>query len=255
MTVAALYDIHGNAPALEAVLEAIQKEGVDRIVVGGDVLPGPLPIECLEALFALSIPVDFIHGNGDREVLAALDGTPSSTLPPHVRAAIEWTGAQLSADHRARLNDWPSQLSIDDVGAGSVLFCHATPRNDTEIFTERTPAEVLTPIFGQLPQDIVVCGHTHMQFERVIGATRVVNAGSVGMPFGDPGAYWLKLGETVGFRCTPYDRDAAADRIKASGYPDADGFAENNVRTAPAREAMLAAFAHASIGSGTRPSS
>jgi len=72
-----------------------------------------------------------------------------------------------------------------------VLFCHATPRNDLDIFTERTPEERLVEIFAGVDADVVVCGHTHMQFERTIAGKRVINSGSVGMPYEDePGAYW-----------------------------------------------------------------
>ena len=72
-----------------------------------------------------------------------------------------------------------------------VLFCHATPRNDVDIFTERTPEERLVEIFAGVGADVVVCGHTHMQFERSIAGKRVINSGSVGMPYeNEPGAYW-----------------------------------------------------------------
>jgi predicted phosphodiesterase len=73
-----------------------------------------------------------------------------------------------------------------------VLFCHATPRNDVDIFTERTPEARLVEIFADVDADVVVCGHTHTQFERTIAGKRVVNSGSVGMPYEEaPGAYWL----------------------------------------------------------------
>ena len=91
-----------------------------------------------------------------------------------------------------------------------MLFCHATPRNDNEIFTRLTPEEHLLPIFARLNADIVVLGHTHMQFDRMVGTVRVVNAGSVGMSFGEPGADWLLLGPDVQLRHTRYDLAKAA---------------------------------------------
>src|SRR4029077_3512337 len=106
-------------------------------------------------------------------------------------------------------------------GLGDVLFCHATPRNDVEIFTRLTADEIVIPMLADAGAPIVVCGHTHMQFERRFGSTRVVNAGSVGMPFGEPGAYWLLLGADIELHRTIYDFDAAARAIEASDYPQA----------------------------------
>lgn len=130
---------------------------------------------------------------------------------------------------------------------GKVLFCHATPRNETEIFTQRTSEDLLLPIFDGLGQPVVVCGHTHMQFDRMIGTARVVNAGSVGMPFGSPGAYWLLLGPDVRFRCTPYDFTQAAKRIRATDYPQAETFAAQNVLQPPSEEQMLEAFSRSEL--------
>jgi predicted phosphodiesterase len=92
------------------------------------------------------------------------------------------------------------QLEIN--GLGRVLFCHATPRNDNEIFTRLTAEERLLPVFGEAQGELVVCGHTHMQFDRMVGKTRVVNAGSGGMPFSDPGAEWPLLGPEIQLRHT-----------------------------------------------------
>ena len=81
-----------------------------------------------------------------------------------------------------------------------------------------------------------------MQFDRTLGKIRIVNAGSVGMPFGKPGAYWLLLGPDVQLRHTPYDLASAAERIRDTAYPQAEEFAEG-VLQPPSEEAMLAAFA------------
>jgi diadenosine tetraphosphatase ApaH/serine/threonine PP2A family protein phosphatase len=127
-------------------------------------------------------------------------------------------------------------------GLGEVLFCHATPRNDTEIFTRLTPEDRLLPIFGNLDASVAVCGHTHMQFDRMIGNIRVVNAGSVGMPFGEPGAYWLLLGPDVQLRHTPYDLAKAAEHIRDTQYPQAHDFAARNVLQPPSAGETLEAF-------------
>jgi diadenosine tetraphosphatase ApaH/serine/threonine PP2A family protein phosphatase len=134
-------------------------------------------------------------------------------------------------------------LSIPPIG--EVLFCHATPRSETELFTKLTPDERLRPMFADAGAPLVVCGHTHMQFDRTAAGRRIVNAGSVGMPFGAPGAYWLLLGPAVDLRRTAYDLDAAARRIRATAYPKADDFAATNVLRPPAEQQMLAAYAQA----------
>lgn len=246
MRVAALYDIHGNLPALEAVMDEVRRAGVDAIVVGGDVLPGPMPRETIAYLQDLDIPVQFIYGNGDREVLSQLAGIDTG-LPEQFREAIRWNGEQLSREQRELLKDWPAKLRLDIPGVGEVLCCHATPRNDIEIFTRLTAEDRLVPVFEGVSAAVVVCGHTHMQFDRMVGPIRVVNAGSVGMPFGEPGAYWLLLGAHLELRCTPYSLEAAAVRIRATAYPQAEDFAANNVLKAPTEEEILAAFAQAEL--------
>ena len=128
-----------------------------------------------------------------------------------------------------------------------MLFCHATPRDEDEIFTKNTPEAVLLPIFDGLGASVVVCGHTHMQFDRRVGSTRVVNAGSVGMPYGEPGAYWLLLGDGVELRRTKYDLDAAAARLRLSASPGAEYFVENNVLRCPTEAQVLEMLASAEL--------
>jgi diadenosine tetraphosphatase ApaH/serine/threonine PP2A family protein phosphatase len=140
------------------------------------------------------------------------------------------------------LSGWPATLRTETPAIGSILFCHATPQNDTDIFTRRTAEERLLPIFSRVGASLVVCGHTHMQFDRMVGDVRVVNAGSVGMPFGRPGAYWLLLGDDIQLRQTTYDADAAARRIRNSAYPQAEVFAARNVLQPPLEQAMLEAY-------------
>jgi putative phosphoesterase len=247
--VAALYDIHGNLPALEAVLDEVSREGVDRVVVGGDVL-GPMQDETLRRLSALDVPVDCIHGNGERVVLADIAGGDISEVPERYRAVIHWSAARLDSTHRTWIAGWRSQLCMDIRGFGSVLFCHATPRNDSECFTRLTAEDRLVPIFSGHGAAVVVCGHTHMPFDRTVGGVRVVNAGSVGAPFSPPaGAYWLLLGgeEGLTLRRTDYDFTKAAEAVRQTGYPLAEELCVRYILNPPAEDDMLALFAGAEL--------
>ncbi|MFY9825479.1 MAG: metallophosphoesterase family protein [Thermoanaerobaculia bacterium] len=254
MRVAALYDIHGNLPALEAVLQDVRQADVDQIVVGGDVVPGPVPRETLRLLLDLDLPTHFICGNGELAVLAQMAGartgsvtywgTTSGARPPdNVVEVCRWTAAQLQPEFEPVLARWPKTLLLEMDGLGQVLFCHGTPRSETEGFTRLTAEDRLLPLFEPLQVAVVVCGHTHMQFDRKVGRTRVVNAGSVGAPFGEPGAYWLLLESDAQLRRTPYDFGEAAERIRGTDYPEAKDFAVQSILAPPSEEAMLKAFA------------
>jgi predicted phosphodiesterase len=247
MRIAALYDIHGNLSALEAVLDEVRAAGVDRIVVGGDVLPGPMSVETLTRLLDLPVPTQFIQGNGELAVLAALEGRDAYALPKPVQEIIRWTAQQLPGEHARLLAGWPKTLRLEIPGLGGVLFCHATPRNENENFTRLTPEEVLLPLFEGLHAAVAICGHTHMQFDRMVGNTRVVNAGSVGMPFGDPGADWLLLGPDVELRHTDYDLMHAAELVRGTKYPQAEEFATRYVLQPPSEEEMLKVFSRAEL--------
>ena len=207
MRIAALYDIHGNLPALEAVLADVREAAPDLVVVGGDVVAGPLPRECLDALDGCGLPLRWVMGNGDREVLA-----DDPQWPP-----VAWARARLDGSDLVRIAAFEPT-----VAAGGILFCHGSPRSDEERLTRVTPAERLEAILRDVDERVVVCGHTHQQFDRVAGRWRVVNAGAVGMPYeGRPGAFWALLdGLEPALRCTTYDIAAAADVLRV--MPDAD---------------------------------
>jgi predicted phosphodiesterase len=247
MRVAAIYDIHGNLPALEAVIQDIRRAEVDHVVVGGDVLPGPMPGETLACLLGLDIPLHFIYGNGEVAVLEQMAGKDPTAVPEQYRPIIRWTARQLGKNYESMLASWPGTVRIKVRELGEALFCHATPRNDNEVFTRLTSEERLLPIFAGLNVPLVVCGHTHMQFDRMIGSTRVVNAGSVGMPFGNAGADWLLLGPDVEFRHSPYDLAEAAERIRKTDYPQAEDFVARYILQPPSEEDMLKAFARVEV--------
>ncbi len=257
MRVAALYDIHANLPALDAVLRDVAQANVDQIVIGGDVLPGPMPRETINRLLEIDKPVHFIHGNGELAILAQMSAgvtgvvtywgtTSGAPLPEPLREGYLWTARQLQEDYRSVLESWAKTVQIEVAGLGTVLFCHGTPRSETEIFTRLTPEQKLLPIFHGLGASVVNCGHTHMQFDRMIGSTRVVNAGSVGQPFGSQGACWLLLGPGVDFRQTTYDVVRAAREIRATAYPQAEESAQG-ILNPPSEAEMLELFGRAEL--------
>jgi predicted phosphodiesterase len=229
------------------VVQEIRQAQVDHVVVGGDVIPGPMPLQTLEYLFQLDIPTQFICGNCEVAVLDHLAGTDSSTLPEQAREAIYWTAQQLPLVFQRLIAGWPKTLRIEIPGLGQVMFCHATPRCEIECFTRLTPEDRLLPVFGEPDVSLVVCGHTHMQFDRMVGNVRVVNAGSVGMPFGQAGAYWLLLEPDVQLRHTHYDLEQAASRIRNTSYPQSQDFALNNVLNPPSEEVMLQIFSRSEL--------
>jgi Icc-related predicted phosphoesterase len=147
MRVAALYDIHGNLPGLDAVLHDIREAGVDQVVVGGDVVPGPLPRETLRRLFDLDLPVHFIHGNCELAVLAQMSATDAgavtywgtasgAALPEALQAGMRWTAQQLQPEYEPLIASWPKTLRLAISGLGEVLFCHSTPRSEEEAMLE-----------------------------------------------------------------------------------------------------------------------
>jgi putative phosphoesterase len=245
MRVAALYDVHGNLPALEAVLEEVEREGVDLIVSGGDVIAGPFPGETLERLLGLE-HARFVRGNADRIVVEVRRGTRE----PAEDSSHAWLAEQLTDAQVDFLEGLPTSVLLEIDGLGPVEFCHATPRDDEEVFLETTPDEVVEPMLADAAAT-VVCGHTHMQVDRRVAGKRIVNAGSVGMPYeAAPGAYWALLGPGVELRRTEYDLERAAERIRASGHPRADELARENVLVVPSRAEAFAAL-EPLVGRGT----
>ncbi|HKW69950.1 MAG TPA: metallophosphoesterase family protein [Candidatus Dormibacteraeota bacterium] len=230
MRVAAISDIHGNLPALEAVLLEVEEDSPDLIVFCGDVASGPMPAET--TAFLMTLPrARFVRGNADRGLVDEFDGVPPSPMPGPF---ADWCAKQIDRAQRDFLASFEAKVILDEVdGIGRVLFCHATPHNDVDVMTVETPFERVRELISGADADMVVCGHTHMQFDRTVDNLRIVNAGSAGMPYGRPGAYWAMLGPGLRLRRTDYDREAAARRIRAKDWANADEFAAKNVITVP----------------------
>lgn len=218
MKVAALYDIHGNLPALEAVLAELDGDPPDTIVVGGDVLWGPYQAECIELLHGVG--ARFLAGNCERAVLHEDSD------------ADRWCRGQLDAALLADVASWPATIELGVRGLGQVLFCHATPRSDDEIITRLTPDDAVAEVLAGTGSDVVICGHTHVQVDRVVPrAPRLVNAGSVGMPCeGKIGAFWALLDNGVELRRTPYAVEPALARLAETGFPSVDDVFFGQVR-------------------------
>src|SRR6266540_3517197 len=235
MRVAVLADIHGNLPALEAVLDEVEAASVDRIVLNGDIAGGPLPVDTLARLAELGERAVWVHGNGEREMVAGFDGGSDSAAS----ADNLQLGRLLGRAERDLIADLPMSVTLDVDRLGSVLFCHATPRRDDEmLLVDRPPARYAAALEG-VSADVVVLGHTHMPFDRLFDRRRVVNPGAVGMPYGHAGAAWALLGPGVELRRTPYDPAAAAARLAAGPWPRAAWWAETFVlQQASAIEAL-----------------
>jgi predicted phosphodiesterase len=214
--VLALYDIHGNVDALDAVLGDPRAGDPDVVLVGGDAVPGPFAAATLARLEALRTPVHWIRGNGEREVAAAVGGpAPADDEVAAVTAAI--TARELGDERSQALGELPLTFELD-----GVLYCHATPRSDEEIVTRLSPPERWASVLDGVGHALVVAGHTHQQDDRREGDVRFVNAGSVGLPYeGDGAARWLWVADGVPeLRHSTYDAESAGRRMLEAGWPD-----------------------------------
>jgi predicted phosphodiesterase len=202
-----LYDIHGNLPALEGVLEDAESAGVDRWLLGGDYgVPSPWPLETLERLEALPNAV-WIRGNGERWT------REPPTDRPEVAEVYEQHLSDVPDDVIERLYRLPAQAELD-----GILYVHGSPISDVESFPPE-PGDDDERLLGGVRDRTVVFGHSHQQFARPgPNGTSLVNPGSAGMPLdGDPRAAWATWDGNFTFRRVDYDTQKAADAFRAMG--------------------------------------
>jgi putative phosphoesterase len=223
VNVLALYDIHGNLDALDAVLADPRAADPDVVLVGGDTVPGACARGTLARLEALNVPVHWVRGNGEREVAEAI-GAPAAAPDDWAARTAAITAADLGDDHARALGEQPLTVQLD-----GVLFCHASPRRDDEMLTRLSNPERWTQALAGVSAGLVVAGHTHQQDDRVVAGVRFVNAGSVGLPYeGDAAARWLWLADgEPELRQTAYDGARAGARMLEAGWPD-----ERSIRAA-----------------------
>jgi putative phosphoesterase len=226
LRVAALYDVHGNLPALDAVLAALEDVPVDVVVFGGDVVWGPWPAETLTRVQSLGKRARFLRGNCETLVLEGIS-------PRH-----RWAHDRLDEEQRAVVAAWPRTVSLEVEGLGPTLFCHATPRSEEEILMPASPPSAWAAALAGISERVVVCGHTHLPGEAFFGGVRIINPGSVGAPVGRAAAWWAVLGPDVELRMTDYDVDATIEAARAV-LPDVRSF-EHLLRTPPTYEQRLA---------------
>ncbi len=240
-TVAILSDVHGVLPALEAVLAEPDVRDADTVVLTGDIATGPQPVRTLDLLASLGERVRWVKGNCERELVAQARGAGASAFP-----ISDWAAAQLRADQVELLDRLPATLTLDLRGLGEVLFCHATPRDDEEMVFVDSDLPRWAEVLADVPESVgtIVCGHTHMPFTRLADRRTIVNAGSVGMPYGTTGAQWALLaGGAVALRRTEFDREAACAAIEAEcTFPDIAEWTGFFVRNPPSDAEALATF-------------
>lgn len=236
--VAVIADIHGNAPALAAVLGEIEREQPDLIVSCGDLTWGPLPEETFE--LARGLNARFVRGNADRAVLEGASETERE----------QWMQSHHTGAMREFLAGFEESVVVDVDGLGAVRLCHGSPRSDEELITFATPEVRLLAALEGVDERVLVSAHTHIQFDRSVGGVRSINAGSVGMPYeGQAGvAFWAVLGPDVELRRTEYDLAEAIRRYRATDDPLAEEMVE--MLEQPATPEEVVEFAEAAEFAG-----
>jgi predicted phosphodiesterase len=228
---AVLSDIHGNSMALRAVLADLGAQGGDAhlVVLGDLVLYGPDPGGVL-ALLREREPAFYVGGNTDRYLVEGRyrDSLTQPGWQAQVLSSFSWTAGQLGDAGLRFLATLPRKQLLYFGRGHVVLATHGSPRSDEENVRADTPDAELAAMFGDLPYNLLLCAHTHQPLDRVVAGRRVVNAGSVGLPFdGDPRAGYALIdlqpggGYQVTLRRVAYDVEAVAQQLLAVDHPAA----------------------------------
>ncbi|MGH2455703.1 MAG: metallophosphoesterase family protein [Candidatus Limnocylindria bacterium] len=225
MRIALISDVHGNLPALRAVLDDLASIGCDAVWCAGDVVGrGPHPNEVVEELRRHSIPT--VQGNWDeavgmgREVTGSIWATPEAEAEGY--ASLVWTAARLTDENRTWLRQLPDKLRLEIHGRSAMLF-HGAPLKQNEYIWEDRPSRYFARIASDEGDDLFCFGHTHESFHRVCGQAHFVAAGSVGCGSGaDARAryavmYVTEADVVVGFRSVEYDHETVVRDLVASG--------------------------------------
>jgi len=212
--------VHGNAPALRAVLGEVAESDAELLVSLGDLTWGVQPEETRALLQAFELPTIFVSGNGERALRELRDGRDGN-------ARERWMLDHHSPETYAFLDTFVEHAVVHVDGLGSVRFCHGSPRSDVELVTPATPEQRIRAMTEGVPERVLLTAHTHLQFDREVAGIRSVNPGSVGMPYtGRRGAFWAMLGPDVELRRTDYDLEETVRIYEDSDDPLADAMIE-----------------------------
>ncbi len=237
MRTAVISDIHGNLVALGAVLEVLGRERVDQIVCLGDIAAtGPQPTQTTEMLMTIGCPV--VLGNTDEWLLNPRAGADADASGRRVDEIDLWCAEQLGSAHLDFLRTLPIVTEVS-LGGGATMLCfHGSPRDNTEVILATTPDEQLGRMLGGADATVMAGGHTHVQMLRRLGATTIINPGTVGRPFGrhrprhrQSHAEYAVItsgdgGLGIDLRRTPVDLRRVVEVTLASGMPHADWWLE-----------------------------
>lgn len=242
-SIAVLSDLHGVLPALDAVLAEPEVRGADLIVVTGDLAAGPQPNAVLDRLRELAERVVLVRGNADRDLVALRDG---GSVPDGLPPVDHWAAAQLTDENLELLRGLRHPVTLAVRGIGDVLFCHGSPRDLEEVVLVDTRPTRWAEVLQDVPRAVrmVLCGHTHMPFARLVDGRWVVNSGSVGMPYGVDGLPWALVGGGgVQLRTTSVDRALLAREVVAgSTFPEVAQWVQDYLLHPPGDLEALTAF-------------
>jgi putative phosphoesterase len=226
-TVAVITDIHGNLPALQAVLARIEELGIERVFCGGDLVGyGPHPNEVCALIFDRGIPT--IYGNYDYAIARDLEDCGCAYVTAHDRElgqrSVDWTLARTSQESKDFMRGLPFDLHFP-VGNADVHLVHGSPRKVTEYLFEDKPASLYERLAAAESDPVLVFGHTHKPWVHEYGGVLFVNCGSVGKPKdSDPRGAFAVLAANAGsvavsIERVVYDARAVAAEVRAAGLP------------------------------------
>ncbi|MGH3083984.1 MAG: metallophosphoesterase family protein [Gaiellaceae bacterium] len=230
--VAVIGDVHGNTVAFAAILGEIRVDPPDLVVVNGDLSWGQEPEATLAMADGLPNAL-FVRGNAE-SALMRLTADPSLANETERWMLHEHTAARVEQIQR-----FAGAVCAEVEGVGRVFVCHGSPRGDQELVTPETPDERMRALLAGTQLDVLVTAHVHLQFERGVLGVTSMNAGSIGLQYGDtPAAYWAEIGPEIRLRRTAYDIEEAARRVRSSGIPTADRIVQT-LREPPSAEEVI----------------
>jgi predicted phosphodiesterase len=229
MRLAILADVHGNLPALEAVLADVRQYDVDGYVVAGDLTGGPQQVEAINLLRSLNS--QFIRGNGENYILRFDSGdAPEGWRVSRQWAPMRWAYRQLDRETLDLIAAWPEQLVLARPDTDAIRIVHGSPRSASEKVLPGSGSMALTTALAQTAEPVLVCAHTHIPWQHTRNGRLALNPGAVCGPLnGEVGAQyalltWQDHHWQAEHHAVPYDLQDICAAYQASGLLEHGGF-------------------------------